>query len=147
MRITIVAAAAGLALAGCEGGAPAPRDNAAGAEADANAVAPEEAPDPAAAAVARAVLPPYPGARQVRDGLDGGGAGSLTFATSDPTRPVIDFYAAAARRAGFEVEQHPPMGIALSMTGTRGDGSLVNVTASRVGEVTEVQAMIALGPR
>ncbi len=148
MRITIVATAAALlALAGCEGGTPAPKGNAAAPAAEANAVA-DAAPDPANEASLRALLPPYPGATRVRDGLGGGGtSGSFAFATSDPTRPVIDFYAAAARRAGYAVEVHEPVGIALSMTATNAEGALANVTASRVGQVTEVQAMASLGTR
>lgn len=141
MRITAaVAATALLALAGCESGAPV-AENQANAAVEINAAEAPAAADPAAL---RELLPLYPGATQVRDGRDGG---SLAFATADPTRPVIDFYAAATRRAGFAVEEHPPMGIALSMTGTRDGGDLVTVTASRVGNVTEVQAMAALGPR
>lgn len=148
MRIAIAATAATLlALAGCEGTAPAPQGNAATPAAETDAAG-EAAPDPANEAALRALLPPYPGGTRVRDGLGGGAAsGSFAFATRDPTRPVIDFYAAAARRAGYEVEVHPPIGIALSMTATGAGGALVNVTASRVGEVTEVQAMATLGPR
>ncbi len=139
MRITAAfAAAALLTLAGCESGAPV-ADNQAEAAVETNA-----AEAPANPAALRDVLPLYPGATEVRDNREGG---SLAFATSDPTQPVIAFYVAAARRAGFEVEEHPPMGIALSLTGTRGAGDIVNVTASRVGDVTEVQAMAALGPR
>jgi hypothetical protein len=145
--ITIAAVIAALPLAGCDRGADAPRVNEMEAAADIDAVG-EAASDGAAEAALRELLPLYPGARQVRDGLGGGGTGgSLAFATPDPTRPVIDFYAAAARRAGFEVDIHSPVGIALSMTATGANGGLVNVTASRVGAVTEVQAMASLGAR
>lgn len=142
---TIIAATALLILAGCGGPAPVPAPEANAADAE-----PELAPpvDEAAAAALRELLPVYPGATRLRDGrAEGAGSGSIAFATSDPTRPVIDFYAAAARRAGFEVEIHPPTGITLSMTATRAGGGLVNVITNRVGNVTEVQAMAAVGAR
>ncbi len=146
MRIRIAGAAALLALAGCEGGAPAPDGDAVANEAAAAANGTDagaSSVDPAASA---ALLPDYPGADQVRDGRGTGGGASLAFRSRDAPRRIVEFYADVARRAGLAAEISPPDGVMMvSLRATDGEGGLVSLTATRVGDVTEVQAMAAVG--
>ena len=144
MRIRIAGAAALLVLAGCEGGAPAPDGDAvANGAAAANGTDAAPAVDPAASA---ALLPDYPGADQVRDGRGTGGGASLAFRSRDAPRRIVEFYADVARRAGLAAEISPPDGVMMvSLRASDGEGGLVSLTATRVGDVTEVQAMAAVG--
>ncbi|MBX3560867.1 MAG: hypothetical protein KF780_03545 [Sphingomonas sp.] len=145
MRIIIIAAATLLTLAGCERGGNAP---AAAANALAETDADEAAASPADPALLAALLPSYPGARQVRDGRgEGAVSGSLAFATPDPPRRVAEFYADAAHRAGFVVDIPETTGLLVTMAANNEDGGLVSLTATRVGDVTEVQIMAAAGGR
>lgn len=153
MRIGILTGAALLALAGCGSGeAPQAGNDAPAANEAANA---SEPADPAAAAEARAafetLVPPYPGAQQVQTGgaAGAGVGGSMTFRTPDPASQVVDFYAGAAERAGFNVEDRTNLGggMAVSMTARRGASDLITVSASRVGDITQVQIMAAAAAR
>lgn len=151
MRIGIMAAAALLTLAGCNSGEEA-GDNAAGTNEAANAAEPMNAAATAEAQAAfEALIPPYPGAQQVQTGGTAGPGvgGSVTFRTPDPAGQVVDFYAGAAERAGFNVEDRTNLGggMAVSMTARRGASDLITVSASRVGDVTQVQIMAAAAAR
>jgi hypothetical protein len=151
MRIGILAATALLMLAGCNGGEEA-GNNSAGTNEAANAVEPVDA---AAAAEAQAafdaLVPPYPGAQQVQTGGTAGTGvgGSVTFRTPDSAPQVVDFYSGAAERAGFNVEDRTNLGggMAVSMTARRGASDLITVSASRVGDITQVQIMAAAATR
>lgn len=140
MRVSLpLLATAALAVSACNQTAPEVANNTAAPEANA---AVEAAPaDPAALA---ALLPPYPGAQQVRGEPAGG---SLAFQTADPPRQVAAFYADVARREGFTAETPDNNGMLVNMMATREGGGLVSVTATRVGGVTQVQIMAAVGTR
>lgn len=151
MRIGLLAGTALLALAGC-GGAPEASNNSAGANVTANAAEPTNAAASADAEAAFAALvPPYPGAQQVQTGSAAGTGvgGSMTFRTPDPAAQVVDFYAGAAERAGFNIEDRTNLGggMAVSMTARRGASDLITVSASRVGDITQVQIMAAAAAR
>lgn len=143
MRARILIAANLLTIAACDGAAPdAVASNAAeanSADTSANVVATARPVDRAALA---ALLPPYPGAQQVRGGSEGG---SLAFQTADPPRQVASFYADVARREGFTVDIPETDGMLVNMVATRDGGGLVNVTATRAGGITQVQIMAAAG--
>lgn len=162
----ITGAALGLLLAACGGGGEAGNGSAAGTEAerrarqgpaDAIIVTPEGKAEIRSGGGAMAGLPagipPYPGADttasvQVSGTAPGGSGGILGFRTADPPARVVDFYAAAAERAGYRIAQRMTAGPTAMLTAQRGEGEVLNVTAtSAAGAGTQVQIIAGLGRR
>lgn len=140
MRTGILAAA--LALAACQGAAPEAQEN---NVAEANAAeANVAAPSPEQQAALAALVPAYAGASEVRGAF---GSNSVAFRTGDPPRRVADFYAAAAREQGFETQIPEGAAMLVTMNATGPGGGLVSLSATRVGDRTEVQLMAAPGRR
>lgn len=136
MRNVIIVAA--LALAACQGGAPEAQENNA---AEANAAEANAAtPSPEQQAALAALVPAYAGASEVRGAF---GSNTVAFRTSDAPRQVADFYAAAARAQGFDVQIPEGAVMLVTMNATGQRGGLVSLTATRVGDNTEVQLMAA----
>lgn len=154
MRQIVMAGAALLALAGCNSRTEeAPADNGAnvaGERSDGNGA--EDAGEAARAPTNGALLegiPTYPnvegdGVRMAGTSAQGNG-GLQTFRTRDSAGRVAQFYADAAERAGFTIANRTDMGHTSGVTARGSRGELLNVTATRVGPVTEVQIIAARG--
>lgn len=88
-------------------------------------------------ASAPAEAPAYPGAR-VTAVINSGGTGSsngggvITFETADTPAAVIDFYKAAAAKAGLKEETSMTTGETQMITASGGDGHGLMVAASKV---------------
>ncbi|MEA3013515.1 MAG: hypothetical protein QOD42_2060 [Sphingomonadales bacterium] len=133
-----MAGAALLALAGC-GRSDAPAAN-------------EAAPQPANAAAAPAMpadgIPAYPGA--TAEGGDirvSGGGGEtrgrmFTFHTPDPPARVIEYYAGAAGRAGYGIDERSGTGRSATLLASRGGDLVLRVTATPTGDSTMVDVVI-----
>lgn len=96
-------------------------------------------------------VPPYPGADtnqsvNVSGGAPGGNGRILGFRTGDTPQQVIAFYAPAVVRGGYSVANQMDMGQTATLTARRGQGEVLNITATRTGEVTQVQIIAAAGP-
>lgn len=148
MRARIFMGLAMLMPAACAGGTPEAAGNAA-ADAAANQAASNTIVDVAGPSALDAI-PLYPGARSAAN--DGPAApaqgGSLVFRTSDSAGRVADYYAAAAERAGFSVEDRTDLGGGTTaVTVRRGAGEMIAVSATRVGDVTHVQVMASRAAR
>lgn len=155
MRYAFMTGAA-LAVAGC-GAQPteSPSANTGETTADgarANVGVQSQAPAAATAAEGELLtgIPPYPniesgGARMAGSSPQGTG-GIQTFRTADSAGRVADFYAGAAERAGFTIANRTDMGHTAGVTARRGQGELLNATATRVGAMTEVQIIASRGP-
>lgn len=135
----LAATAALLLLAGC-GGTPAPVENNVAAET--NAAAAPAAPSPEEQAALAALVPAYAGASEVRGAF---GSSSVAFRTGDPANRVAGYYADIARAQGFTVDLPPTDNMLAQMNATRPGGGLISLTATRVGDHTEVQIMAAPG--
>ena len=164
MRAIIVLATSLLALSACGGGGGGGNGSAAkaGIEAPPPALPPANitlsAPGAraeirsggAAAANWPEGVPPYPGAIpnqsvDVAGGAPGGAGRILGFSTNDTPQQVIAFYAPAIVRGGYNVANQMDLGQTATLTARRGQGEALNITATRVGEVTQVQVIAAAG--
>ena len=88
-------------------------------------------------------IPAYPGAESaggmtITGGSAEGGGAMSSFRTSDSPAQVLEFYAAAAERAGYRVEGRMTMGPNAALTAAR-DGGGFHVNAIRGPEGTMVQ--------
>ena len=98
-------------------------------------------------------IPAYPGADttasvQVSGTAPEAAGGILGFRTDDPPAQVVDFYAAAAERAGYRIAQRMTAGQTAMLTAQRGEGEVLNVTATAAaGAGTQVQIIAGLGMR
>lgn len=95
-------------------------------------------------------VPPYPGADtnqsvNVTGGEPGSAGRILGFRTSDTPQQVIAFYAPAIVRGGYSVANQMDLGQTATLTGRRGQGEALNITATRTGDVTQVQIIAAAG--
>jgi hypothetical protein len=93
-------------------------------------------------------VPPYPGADidqgvNVTGGAPGGAGRILGFRTSDTPQQVVAFYAPAIVRGGYSVANQMDMGGTATLTARRGQGEALNITATRTGDVTQVQIVAA----
>ncbi|HYI47138.1 MAG TPA: hypothetical protein VEX35_01620 [Allosphingosinicella sp.] len=160
MRASFIFAASLLALSACGGGAG--NEGAGNAGAGPSPPAPGPGQQPAnitlstpevraeirsgGAAVANwpEGVPPYPGA-QTSQSVDvtaaqaGQGGRILGFRTADTPQRVISFYAAEALRGGYSIANQMDLGQSATLTARRGEGQALNVTATRVGDATQVQ--------
>lgn len=90
-------------------------------------------------------LPPYPGAQaaggvQISTRSRDGGQGMIAgFRTSDAPAQVIEFYAAAAERAGYRIEGRMTIGANATLMASRDGGVGFYLTAAQTGEGTMVQ--------
>jgi hypothetical protein len=96
-------------------------------------------------------VPPYPGAAtdqsvNVTGGAPGGAGRLLGFRTGDTPQQVIAFYAPAVVRGGYSIANQMDMGQTATLTARRGQGQALNITATRIGDVTQVQIIAAAGP-
>jgi hypothetical protein len=92
-------------------------------------------------------IPPYPnadtsGAIQFGGISDGGEARVMGFQTADQPSQVIDFYAAAAARAGFRETHRATSGPAANLGLERDNGEVMSVTATGTPRGTQVQIMV-----
>ncbi|HEV7660216.1 MAG TPA: hypothetical protein VGO55_10255 [Allosphingosinicella sp.] len=95
-------------------------------------------------------VPPYPGADpdqsvNVTGGAPGGAGRILGFRTSDSPQQVIAFYAPAVVRGGYSVANQMDLGQTATLTARRGQSEALNITATRTGDVTQVQIIAAAG--
>jgi hypothetical protein len=95
-------------------------------------------------------VPPYPGAApdqsvNVAGGAPSGAGRILGFRTSDSPQQVIAFYAPAVGRSGYSVANQMDLGQSATLTARRGQGEVLNITATRTGDVTQVQIIAAAG--
>ena len=83
----------------------------------------------------------YPGATMSSGaGIDNAAAHVQTFTTPDRPAQVVQYYGAAAVRAGYKVDSQIDMGDTGSVVARRGTGGdVLQVTARRIGEMTRVQ--------
>jgi hypothetical protein len=129
-----LAGAALLALAGCSRSDPA-----------ANEAAPANA---AAPAIPADGIPAYPGATaeggdiRVSSGEGESRGRMFTFHTSDPPARVIDYYAGAARTAGYGIGERSGTGRSATLRASRGADLVLRVTATRTGTSTMVDVVI-----
>jgi hypothetical protein len=162
MRATFILAVPLLALSACGGGGG--NEGAGKAGAGANPPAPGPGRQPAnitlstpevraeirsgGAAVANwpEGVPPYPGAQtsqsvNVTAAQAGQGGRILGFRTADTPQQVIAFYAREIVRGGYSVANQMDMGATATLTARRGQGEALNVTATRIGDATQVQVI------
>lgn len=93
-------------------------------------------------------IPAYPGA-DTTGGMtitggsaDGSGGGAMTsFRTADAPARVVEFYAAAAERAGYRVAARMTMGPNASLTAEK-EGGGFHVNALQTGNGTMVQLVV-----
>jgi predicted small lipoprotein YifL len=95
-------------------------------------------------------VPPYPGADtnqsvNVTGGAPGGTGRILGFRTGDSPQQVIAFYAPAVVRSGYSVANQMDLGQTATLSARRGQGEALNITATRTGDVTQVQIIAAAG--
>lgn len=95
-------------------------------------------------------VPPYPGADtnqsvDVSGGAPGGAGRILGFRTNDTPQQVIAFYAPAIVRGGYSVANQMDLGQTATLSARRGQGEALNITATRTGDVTQVQIIAAAG--
>ena len=166
MRAIIVLATSLLALAACGGGGgSAGNEGAAKAGPGASPPAPAQPAEisistpqgkaeirSGSAAVANwpEGVPPYPGADtnqsvDVTGGAPGGAGRILGFRTNDTPQQVIAFYAPAIVRGGYSVANQMDLGQTATLSARRGQGEALNITATRAGDVTQVQIIAAAG--
>jgi len=94
-------------------------------------------------------IPVYPGA-EAQQGVQVRGAGPanqgqiLGFRTGDPPAQVINFYADRALRARYAITQQMSAGPTAMLTATR-DGQMLNISATRMGDVIQIQIIAGLG--
>jgi hypothetical protein len=144
----IMSGAALLALAGCGQPAATPESGEAGASAQggfATADGKGEARTGAAALTGLPEgIPPYPGAdtsaavQIAGDAAEGEGR-VIAFRTTDPPPQVVAFYAGAAERAGFRIEDRRDMGPGATLTAERDNGDVLSVSANGMASGTQVQ--------
>ncbi|MDQ8758036.1 hypothetical protein RCO27_17555 [Sphingosinicella sp. LHD-64] len=148
MRAALMITGIGLlALAACNSGAP-ETGNAAASSA-ANAAEPVNAVAASDGSAVLDIVPAYPNAEQVQSGGAAGGRGGfMAFRTADPPVEVADFYARAAEQAGFTIEDRTNLNrMTVGMTARRGASDMITVSATRVGNVTQVQLMASAAGR
>ena len=97
-------------------------------------------------------VPAYPGAQPTASvdvsGAEAGGQGRIVgFSTNDAPAQVIAFYAQSLGGAGYRIANQMNMGATATLTAARAEGEAVNVTATQVGGVTQVQIIVAVGGR
>jgi hypothetical protein len=95
-------------------------------------------------------VPPYPGADtnqsvDVSGGAPGNAGRILGFRTSDTPQQVIAFYAPAVVRGGYSVANQMDLGQTATLSARRGQSEALNITATRTGDVTQVQIIAAAG--
>lgn len=167
MRASLIFAASLLALSACGGGG-AGNEGAgkAGAGANPPATGPGQQPanitlstpegrvevrsGGAAAADWPEGVPPYPGAQtnqsvNVTAAQAGQGGRILGFRTADTPQQVISFYARELVRGGYSVANQMDMGQTATLTARRGESEGLNVTATRIGDATQVQIIAGVG--
>ena len=93
-------------------------------------------------------LPQYPGATADQSvnvsGPSARGSGRiLGFRTADPAAQVIAFYADAAARAGYRVVGRAEAGANASLIVQRAAGEPVSISATRLGDYTQAQIIVA----
>lgn len=169
MRAIVALATSLLALSAC-GGGNGGNEGVGNTGAGAGASPPAQAPAPTPANIAittgdaRAEIrsgaaavanwpegvPAYPGADtnqsvDVTGGAPGGAGRILGFRTSDTPQQVIAFYAPAVVRGGYSVANQMDLGRSATLTARRGQGEALNITATRIGDVSQVQIVVAAG--
>jgi hypothetical protein len=92
-------------------------------------------------------IPPYPragpnGAIQFGGASEEGEMRAMGFTTADPPADVIAFYADAAGRAGFREAHRATSGPSQVIGFERGNGEVMNVTATANPRGTSVQIMV-----
>ena len=97
-------------------------------------------------------IPAYPGADttgsiQISGASAEGSGGIVGFRTSDSASQVVDFYAAAAERAGYRIAARSSFGANAMLTAQRGEDEVLNVTATPTPEGTQVQIIAGGGRR
>lgn len=142
--------AALLALAGCGEPAATPQAGTAEAPAQGSFATPDGKSEARTGGDALTGLPegipPYPGAdplatiRISGDAAEGEGR-VIGFRTTDPPPQVVAFYANAAERAGFRIEDRRDMGPSAMLTAERDNGEVLSVNASGMASGTQVQIM------
>ena len=95
-------------------------------------------------------IPAYPGADtsasiQISGEAAEGEGRVLGFLTSDPPPQVVAFYANAAERAGFRIEDRRDMGASASLSAEHDNGDVLQVTASPTPAGTQVQIIAGAG--
>ena len=153
MKRRLIGAATILALAGC-GGNDAPGGGSSGAEGPpamtivTNEGRAEIRTGGSASANLPDGIPAYPGA-DTTGGMtitggpaDGSGGGAMTsFRTADAPARVVEFYAAAAERAGYRVAARMTMGPNAALTAEK-EGGGFHVNALQTGNGTMVQLVV-----
>lgn len=166
MRAIIVLAASLLTLSACGGGGGTGNDGAAKTAPGASPPAAGQQPaeisistpqgkaeirsESAAVANWPEGVPPYPGADtnqsvNVTGGAPGGAGRILGFRTGDTPQQVIAFYAPAVVRGGYSVANQMDLGQTATLSARRGQSEALNITATRTGDVTQVQIIAAAG--
>src|SRR5206468_284735 len=86
-------------------------------------------------------IPIYPGANMSGGAaIDNAAARVRTFTTPDMPAQVVQYYSAAAVRAGYKVDSQIDMGDTGAVVARRGvGGDALQVTARRIGDATRVQ--------
>ncbi|MEA3014155.1 MAG: hypothetical protein QOD42_2700 [Sphingomonadales bacterium] len=95
-------------------------------------------------------VPPYPGAEtgqsvSVTGSEAGQGGRILGFRTADTPQQVIAFYAQAIVRNGYAIANQMDLGQNAALTARRGQSQVLNITAHRAGDVTQVQIVAPEG--
>jgi hypothetical protein len=151
----MMSGAALLALAGCGQPAAAPEGGTAEAPAQGNFATPDGKGEVRAGAAAVTGLPegipPYPGADtsasiQISGDAAEGEGRVIAFRTTDPPPQVVAFYADAAERAGFRIQDRRDMGPSAMLTAGRDNGDVLTVSATGMPSGTQVQ-IVAGGQR
>jgi hypothetical protein len=149
MQRMIITGALLLALGGCGRGAPPAAGNMAANPAQARLASPDgrsEVRRDADFSGLPAGIPAYPrvigsGALQMGGVSDGNEMRVMAFQTADTAIQVIDFYAAAGARAGFREIHRATTGPRAVLGLERGNGDVMNVTATQTPHETRVQIM------
>lgn len=94
-------------------------------------------------------VPAYPGADTGQSvnvtGTPGQAGRILGFRTIDSPQRVINFYADAILRSGYNIVNQMDMGQSATLSARRGQGEALNITATRAGDATQVQIVAAAG--
>jgi hypothetical protein len=94
-------------------------------------------------------VPAYPGADSrsvnVTSGAPGQAGRILGFRTIDSPQRVINFYADAILRSGYNIENQMDLGESATLSARRGQSVALNITATRAADATQVQIVAAAG--
>ncbi len=147
---TMMSVAALLALAGCGQPAPQPGGGNAAAPAEGTFATPDGKGEARTGEAALTGLPDgipaYPGADtsaaiQISGDAAEGEGRVVAFRTTDPPPQVIAFYAGAAERAGFRIQDRRDMGSTAMLAAGRDNGDTLSITATGMPSGTQVQIM------